>query len=470
MKAAQIGGTTWAILRSLHACLCGLNVAYYFPTKTDVQDFSRSRVGPLLDDNPFLSNLVADTNAVGLKRVGDGFLYLRGMQSTVGLKSVPADMVVFDELDEATPEAKTMAKERLSHSAYGRIIELSNPSLPGFGIDESFQASDQRRWTIKCGSCNYWVALDREFPTSLGQEVKIILARPDGTYYRACPRCSRELDLSRGEWVADFPGRAIHGYLISQLNSARVNAGDILIDYKITRYPDTFFNLKIGIPWADTHRRVDESSVLSLCSEALIQERCQEACSMGVDTGKALHVVILRPDDEDPEKQHLVYLGAHRDFSDLDDLVKRFSVDRCVIDGLPETHETSKFASRHPGTVFMCFFAEGQRGGPRWDHGKLKVFVNRTEALDASRAAVRDKLVALPRRDARLEEFARHMAADAKRLEEDQTTGVQQYRYLKTGVNHLSFAFTYAWLASQDLGGGRGLLLYYHRQAKLVKG
>ena len=33
-KAAQIGGTTWAILRSIHACSMGLNVIYFFPTRT----------------------------------------------------------------------------------------------------------------------------------------------------------------------------------------------------------------------------------------------------------------------------------------------------------------------------------------------------------------------------------------------------------------------------------------------------
>src|SRR5262245_6592139 len=31
-KAAQIGGTVWALLRSIHACIMGLNVGYYFPT------------------------------------------------------------------------------------------------------------------------------------------------------------------------------------------------------------------------------------------------------------------------------------------------------------------------------------------------------------------------------------------------------------------------------------------------------
>src|SRR5438093_7776306 len=54
-KAAQIGGTTWAILRSLHACLNGLNVMYFFPTRTDVLEFSKSRVGPLVLDNSFLA-------------------------------------------------------------------------------------------------------------------------------------------------------------------------------------------------------------------------------------------------------------------------------------------------------------------------------------------------------------------------------------------------------------------------------
>src|SRR3989441_8451132 len=151
-KAAQIGGTTWSILRSIHACQSGLNVMYFFPTRTDVLEFSKSRVSPLLMDNPFLLRLMKDTDTAGLKRIGDAHLYLRGMQSTVGMKSVPADMIVFDELDEATPDAKALARERLAHSDYKRIIELSNPSLPAYGIDAAFQESDQRHWTLKCSS------------------------------------------------------------------------------------------------------------------------------------------------------------------------------------------------------------------------------------------------------------------------------------------------------------------------------
>ena len=53
----------------------------------------------------------------------------------------------------------------------------------------------------------------------------------------------------------------------------------------------------------------------------------------------------------------------------------------------------------------------------------------------------------LPRRSALVEEFARHMAADAKQLDEDEETGIKRYRYIKTGENHFSLAFTYAWMA-----------------------
>jgi hypothetical protein len=448
-KAAQIGGTVWAVLRAIHSCVMGLNVMYLFPTRTDVLDFSRSRVNPLLSENPFLSKLMRDTDSVGLKKIADAYLYLRGMQSDVGLKSVPADVLVLDELDEAEPQAKAMAKERLSHSDYRRIIELSNPSLPAYGIDEVFQRSDQRHWTVKCAACRTWVALDEEFPRKLGQEVKIIRPRREGGFYRACPKCEAELNVKAGEWVPAVPSRAIHGYRISQLISSKVDPGEILEEYRTTRYPDRFYNLKVGIPWADLERRLDIASVLSLCGDDPLLESSSEFCAMGVDTGKALHTVVLQQAKSGPHR--LIFLGECRTFSELSDLIRRFSVQRCVIDSLPETHATREFSHAHRGIVAMSQFVESQRGGARWDWETQMVAINRTDALDASRAAIRERLVLLPRQQPRIEEFAEHMTHDAKVLDEDEETGIKNYRYVKLGTNHYSFAFTYAWMAVSSL-------------------
>ncbi len=450
-KASQVGGTTWAILRSVHACLSGLNVGYYFPTKTDVLEFSKSRVSPLVSDNPFLLRTLTDTDTAGLKRIGDAYLYLRGMQSTIGMKSIPLDMLVFDELDEASPDAKALARERLSHSDYRRLIELSNPSLPGYGIDEAYQESDQRHWTNRCEGCGRWTALDKAFPTKLGEEVRIILPREDGTFYRACPACGAELDLGVGEWVADYPSRPIHGYRISQLFSSKVDPGEILREYRKTYNPERFFTLKIGIPWADVENKLSVHEVLALCGDQGMLDRSPRSSTMGVDTGRELHVVISRRLDRkgsDP-KREVIWIGTAQSYEELDEIMKRFDVSRCVIDALPEIHATREFAKRHGGRVWLCYFNENQKGKAKWDSDQHIVQVNRTEALDAAKKGIRDGELVLPRRVPLLETFAEHLASDAKKLVEDEETGAKSYRYIRTGTNHYSLAFTYDWLASE---------------------
>ena len=52
-----------------------------------------------------------------------------------------------------------------------------------------------------------------------------------------------------------------------------------------------------------------------------------------------------------------------------------------------------------------------------------------------------------------MQEFAEHLAADVKQLVEDDQTGARSFRYVKTGTNHYSFAFTYDCIAwSRDSG------------------
>ena len=82
------------------------------------------------------------------------------------MKPLPSNLIVFDELDETTPESKTLARERIAHSDYKRVIEVSNPSLPDYGIDEQYQASDQRHWTTKGPSCGAGPPAEKRATTS----------------------------------------------------------------------------------------------------------------------------------------------------------------------------------------------------------------------------------------------------------------------------------------------------------------
>ena len=168
---------------------------------------------------------------------------------------------------------------------------------------------------------------------------------------------------------------------------------------------------------------------------------------MGIDTGKDLHVVISRFASKPKGIREIIFIGTRQSYGELDALIERFSVNKCVIDALPEIHHTRELANRHCGRVYLNYFVESQRGSYAWDYKEHIVRENRTEALDASRQVIRDKKIILPRGGPIVQEFAEHLAADVKQLVEDDQTGAKTFRYVRTGTNHYSFAFTYDCIA-----------------------
>ena len=446
MKAAQMGLTVKAGLRSIHGCITGRyprGVLYLFPNRMDVTEFSKGRITPLIVDNEeSIARWIVETDSANLKQIGSSFLYLRGMQSRVGLKSVPVDFIVFDELDEAPQASITMAMERMAHSEMKEWLKLSNPTLPDFGIDKTFQESDQRYWLLRCGSCGHETCLEDTFPSCL-------LELSDGRVIRACEKCRAELNPSFGRWVAKKDNHDIHGYHYSQLFSHFVSPREILHQFRTTDNLTNFYNLKIGIPWVEATHRIALEAVYALCSDYGIPERDPGPCSMGVDQGKDLHAVIGRPHPDRAGK--IVHLGVHKEWDELDRLMRDFNVYRCVIDGLPDTDKARSFAGRFPGKVFLNFYNDHQKGSYKWNEADWTVTVNRTESLDASARQILGaggdrtgaSRVILPKRCDMVEVFAQHLHSVAKRLETEEETGSKRYVYVKLNPDHFRHAFSY---------------------------
>jgi hypothetical protein len=195
-KAAQMGLTSKAMLRAVYGARYGnyRGILYLFPSKSDVSDFSKGRVSPLIDDNPeTIGAWIQDTDSTNLKRIYRAFIYFRGMRSSLGLKSIPVDFIIYDELDEGPQNAVDKANERMSHSDVKHVLKLSNPTLPDFGIDKAFQETDQRHWLLKCAKCGEATCLEDAFPDCL--------LEINGKVIRACSKCKAELNPSVGEWV-----------------------------------------------------------------------------------------------------------------------------------------------------------------------------------------------------------------------------------------------------------------------------
>ncbi len=456
IKATQMGLTTKAMLKAFYEARYGPDlrgILYLFPSRTDVTEFSKGRVSPLIDDNPnTIGTWLKDTDSANIKRVWNTLLYFRGMKSKVGLKGIPVDFTIVDELDEAPQEFVFWAKKRMSHSELGRFLKLSNPTLPDYGIDLEFQASDQRWWLLKCSKCNHYTDLVDTFPECL-------ITLKDGRTIRACEKCHNELNPSIGIWVAKKPSITdIRGYQYSQLWSHFVKPADILDEFRTVKIISHFWNLTIGLAHVEAENRLTVEQVLALCGDCGFAGQDIGPCSMGVDQrGVELHVVIGKTVSDVGAK--LVNIGIYKDWEELDPLMKAFHVSRCVVDALPEQRNSRAFAERHKGRVFLNFYNEHQKGSYAWNERDLIVQCNRTESLDASHKEIMDRNIILPKECDIVRKFAKQLHNTAKKLEEEEKidthgnhykTGNKRYIYVPLGdADHFRHAYNYECMARQ---------------------
>ncbi len=358
------------------------------------------------------------------------------MGSRTGLKAVTGNKAVFDEIEEVPDQSLIdLAMERLSHVENPVVHRLSVPSLPSWGIDSFFTKTDQNYWHLICPGCGQYNNMSESFPQ--------IFLETGGRTIRACLKCQHELDLDKGAWLPKCPGSQLRGYHISQTFSKFIKPESLLQTYRIGKNLTTFYNDKLGLPYADAESQLTIQDVLSLCGSAGIADSDPGPCFLGCDQGADLHVTVMRR----KPKAQLLFLGVLKEWDQLDPLMRRFNISRAVIDGLPDQRGARSFANRFRGRVFMCFYRDGMKGRYRWDERDLTVAADRTESLDASASWITRKEVVLPRDSELMQTFARHMHSTAKKLITDPETGSQKYSYLKLGDDHFRHSFSYAVMA-----------------------
>jgi len=444
-KGSQVGATTFALLKALWACkfIFSKGAIYFFPTKTDVIDFTRGRVNPILSKNNIFREGLrdTDTDSVGMKKIGKSFIYFRGMESKIQAKSVPADLVVFDELDEIKPSSRKLAEDRIDHSKFKWVIELSIPSIPGYGIDSSFRNSDQRFYMFCCPHCNKWHNLEEEFPNCLREDEK-------GDVKRICLDCGGEISLKdKTEWVPKHPSRKnLRGYHLSQLFSPRISPKKLLKEFRSTDHLDIFYNSKIGLPYVIGSEQLDFSILKDNCSIEPEEINSNVNNFLGVDQGKVLYVVIGRQENN---RARIVALKEFKDFEQLDKLMLDYKITLGVVDALPETRKAKEFAKRHPFKIFLNFYNSNLKGEIKW-HSKEKIVeADRTFSLDVSGEELLNTV--FPRYNTKIGTFLNHCKSLLKKLKIDEKTGSKRYTYLNTGADHYRHAFNYFVLAKNKM-------------------
>lgn len=469
-KSAQMGASVYAMLKSFFVCdKLGKTTIYFFPTDTDVKDFSKTRVTPILEDSVYLRSITTD-DTLGLRRVGRGWLYFRGMISQIAMKSIPADFLVFDELDEVTEAAEDLADQRLNHSKLKWRLKLSTPTFEGFGIDREFKRTDQRFWNLVCRACQTFNVLEDEFPNCIRRidDLKCVLV---------CKKCGGQLDPQYGVWVPKAPNiNRFRGYHLCGLYSAFIDLSELMYDYEEGRKRAELYRSKLGIPYTDDEQRVTLKQVYA-CVDSY-EMHVDTHCYMGVDQkGDGLHITIRKP-NKITRKSEIIEIAQVKTFDLLDTYMRRYDVDNCVIDGTPNQHSARDFAARFPGRVYLCYYSENQRGdylwhepGPDGDRDDWSVVVDRTEALDAMYEQIQRREVSLPIQTQIVTQFANQLTALARVNEINEDGSIKRAMWKRLGEDHYAHSASYSLIAQSRYGNNqpRAIMIQSPQMARIIK-
>lgn len=142
------------------------------PKEEAAEQFSKERIGPLIQATPVLRDLVGDSrtrrsdSTLVYKGFPGGYLALVGAGSPTNLASRPIRLVLYDEVDKYLPlkegDPITIGDERLATAGTrGLSIRVCSPTYSGESrIERSYEASDKRRASVECPHCAYRQFLD----------------------------------------------------------------------------------------------------------------------------------------------------------------------------------------------------------------------------------------------------------------------------------------------------------------------
>ncbi len=459
-KGAQLAVSTQNIARTFYlADKYSMKIGYYFPTDEDMQTYVQGRVDTMISDSDYLATAFENAigaNSTSIKQMAKSTIYFRGVFTKSKVKSIDLDYIIKDEVDEANQENLKFAEDRLLHSKFGWIAELSQPSIDDYGIDASFKKSDMRFWGIKCASCNHWNFPDETFPECL-------IKRGETTYL-GCVKCSKKLSTNTGKWIPKFPERSkfIRGYHHSHLIYEIMAPSTIKKKFEEAKTVIEKKNLYIsvlGLPYSSAHSKPITLEVLKKAERNYPVLHDAKFSFFGMDVGDICHIVFGHSLNGKLRVHYFQELDSN-DEENIIRLIKRHGAYCGVIDAMPYKTLAKNIARAFPGRVYINYYKGDTLKASKEGEGIFevpKVSVNRDESLDETCESLREQRIELPAPgqmdsfDLKNYETVKAQLQMLIKQPEDKD-GVIEYHYKKGVPNHYGMALNYLRIASELAG------------------
>ena len=483
-KSAQIGITEAVITKALHTAVARRggrgNALLAMPTGDQMADFVAARIDAAIQESALLRAQMQpepprrrspDNRRVKAFRSG-GLLFTRSAVARQ-LTSVDADFVGLDEYDWMEEGAFELARERIASSRAPQLLLVSTPRYPDAGINAKFLLSDQRSYYLPCPSCGF------EQPLVWERNVDLEAARI------VCRICRDPLDVHvPGRWIAEAPGNTeIHGYKLSRLYAPWLDLPQLIAQSREDTLAGrrAFMNGGLGEVYSDETSGLTRDVLLWNRRDYGLDDYQGQACDMGVDVGKRLHVVIREHvfesdylyEDEEVRSGRFPRLWWAGTVDSFDELARLM---RAVQHPLRRRSTTSPKdilrGNSRPGLSARsgsCVTAATSLVTSMIATPNLIPLIraNRTEALDAAFKRFHDGLADLPR-DAHhlgakvregIGEYFRELLAPQRTIERD-ARGRDVARWVEGGKpDHYAHAEAYCQLASEGLVRPEGFVI-----------
>lgn len=277
-----------------------VKVMYTFPTKNQMEDFSKTRIDPVLKASSHLSKkLNKNINNVSTKAIGSSTIFMRTSGDGSQGEGADIDMYCADEYDRMKENVETAFAESLQSSEYGLMRRWSTPTIPGKGINKVYLESDQRVYLHKCDHCGHWQEITYDHIHQMKDGVNKITGEiEDGTFEFLCEKCKKPLDRWKpGQWVAKRPDiKETRGYFISQLNATHITADNIKRRESKYASKQLFNNYVIGRPYVNASLLVTEADVqamITMQEEELTRTSDYIGYVVGIDWGEPSWCLVL---------------------------------------------------------------------------------------------------------------------------------------------------------------------------------
>lgn len=468
-KAAQMAFTETAMNKTFYTIdVERQNVLYILPSATpDASDFSATRFDPALELSPHLRSLFSDVKNSGVKRAGSACLFIRGSRSRSHLKSIPASLVIFDEVDEMVQEHIPLALERGSGQQSITAWFLSTPTRDNFGIDALYQESTREHYFFKCPTCGKFTELD------FFKSLVVCGEHPNDPAIQdshVITECGHKLDFATkhlamqesGKWVPENPSGSRRGFYINQLYSSMPPchptkiAATAIAARTNPAAEQELWNSKAGLPHLVEGARILDGNIDTCVGTHKNGDVAPSTLyrTMGIDVGKMFHFQVnawnplAQNRNTIPNESFIprvMEYGKVADVDELDEIIIKHRINFLVIDAHPEDRIALALCRKYAPYARRCIYGSRQQKRDIEDHFDTHYCsVHRTSWLDITLGRYKNRQVILPM-DIN-EEYREHLKEPA-RVYRTNPDGVPTAVYVNGRADHYAHAANYAEIA-----------------------